>query len=185
MLVLRASCPVSSLPRSQTIPGPQDSEKEEEEEKAEAKELRNGLSKNGQGLHSESRFLWVQALSWQMWGPRPEWWQRTALLGRSFQGRPEGAESPWISQGPSCPRWEAASGPPQPPSAREPDLRPQEGASHTAPFSSLSIQAGWTPVNWQKESVEGQRASVVPTESLRVPSVDLSCLPHFLFRVRG
>ena len=57
MLVLRASCPVSSLPRSQTIPGPQDSEKEEEEEKAEAIELRNGLSKHGQGLHSESRFL--------------------------------------------------------------------------------------------------------------------------------
>ena len=61
MLVLRASCPVSSLPRSQTVPGPQDTEeeeeKEEEEEEAEAKDLRNGPSKTRQGLHSESRFL--------------------------------------------------------------------------------------------------------------------------------
>ena len=57
MLVLRASCPVSSLPGSQTFPGPQDTKEEEEEEKAEAKELRNGLSNNGQGLHSESTFL--------------------------------------------------------------------------------------------------------------------------------
>ena len=65
MLVLRASCPVSSLPRSQTVPGPQDTEEEEEEkeeeeeeeEEAEAKDLRNGPSKTRQGLHSESRFL--------------------------------------------------------------------------------------------------------------------------------
>ena len=32
--------------------------------------------------------------------------------------------------------------------------------------------------------MEGWRASVVPTESLRAPSVGLSCLPHFLFRKR-
>lgn len=38
MLVLQASCPVSSLPHSQTVPGPQDTEVEEEE-KAE-KDLR-------------------------------------------------------------------------------------------------------------------------------------------------
>ena len=54
MLVLRASCHVSSPPPSQTVPEPQDTEEEEE---AEAEELGNGLSKNGQGLHSESRFL--------------------------------------------------------------------------------------------------------------------------------
>lgn len=39
LVLLRASCPVSSLPRSQTVPGPQDTE--EEEEKAEAEDLRN------------------------------------------------------------------------------------------------------------------------------------------------
>lgn len=91
-------------------------------------------------------------------------------MGRRFQRKPEGAESLQGQPSPVLPRQEAASGHPQPPSVGSLKPRPQEGhrspfredgASCAATFSSLSIQAGSTPVNGSS-----LRTSLTPAEAL-------------------